>query len=224
MAIFTGCGKKAAPDPPLTETKLVLRIFKDLQLKQHQRAADQITRLIAMKPDDEFLYQLKTSELDNIYLDHIQVMVAENKLDEAIDLLRKAEVAQGRNKRFVEIQKDLQTLVEIRNLVQAIEYPVSGEKLEADAVKLKAILRDYKPGLAYLPVVEEKIAISRLMRRTEQHRALFSIYSDIAVARKNGDKDMASLLTAVLICAEPDRKTRDLADYVIQNCTRQEQE
>ncbi len=222
--ILAGCGKEQAPEPPLTETKLVLQIFKDLKEKKHQDAADQLTRLTAIQPQNEFLYQLKSAELDNIYLDRILELIADNDLDEAIVMLKKAEISQGRSKRLVELQKELTFLVQIRDLVKAVEYPVSGAKLEEDAVKLKRLLKDYAPAAPYLPALDAKIAVSRQMRRTEQSRAMFSVYSDIAVARKAGDKDMAAVLTAVLICAEPDRKTRDLADYVIQTYSRQDEQ
>lgn len=215
--IFTGCGKGPAPEPPVAETKLIMQIFKDLKEKQHESAANQLNRLVAIRTDNEFLYQLKTSELDNIYLDQVQQLVSQNKLEEAIELLKKAEIAQGRSKKLLAIRNDLTALLEIQTLVKDIEYPSSGTKLEHDANKLRNILKEYKPGMVYLPLLDERIKMSRKMQQTENHRALFSIYSDIAVARKNGDKGMAATLTAILMMGEPDRQTRDLADYVIQN-------
>ena len=213
---LTGCGEKAAPEPPLDETKLVLQIFNDMKAKRYEPAADQISRLIAIQPTNEFLYQLKSTELDNVYFEQIQRLVAADKIDEALECLKRAELAVGRNKKILMLRDELEKINQIRPLVRSLESPASSDRLESDANRLKELLADFPPGQPYLRYISDKTNLVRNLRARENRRALFSIYSDIALARHNGDNDTAVLLVAVLLCSDPDRKTRDLADYVIQ--------
>ncbi|MDD3117987.1 MAG: hypothetical protein PHQ27_02290 [Victivallales bacterium] len=217
---FAGCGKKPAPEPPLDEIKLVLQIYQDLGARRHEQAAAQISRLIAIQQENEFLYQLRSSELDNVYLERVQQLVAADKLDAALQCLKEAELQLGRNKRITDLSAELTMIDRIRRLVVAVEAPANGAAMEKDATQLKLLLEEYPPGQPYIPLVDQKIRLSQILQVREQQRALFSIYSDIARAGSRGDKDMAAVLTAVLLAAEPDQKTLDLADYVIQACNK----
>lgn len=205
--ILSGCGDKTAPEPPLTEPQMTIQIFKDLRAKRRQSACSKLTRMIALDKNNAFLYELRSGEQNNIYIDKVKKLVAKDDFAGAVKELEQAEIRIGRNPHLTKIKEDLEFFSKVKVLVNEIAEPSNGKAMEKNCIELKKLINSYKPAAKYLPLVETKLELAKLLQETEDERAVFSIYSDIIDLSQSGDTRLSSILMAELDILNPDKAT-----------------
>ncbi len=215
-AILSGCGKKTAPEPPLTEPQMTIQIFKDLKAKQRQSACSKITRMIALDKNNAFLYELKTGEQNNMCIDKVKALIAKNDFDGAIKEIEQAEIRFGRNPQLAKTKEDLEFFRKIKLLVQDIINPPNGKAMEKSCIELKKLIITYKPAEKFLPLVKTKLKLAKLLQETEDERAVFSIYSDMIDLSQSGDSKLSNVLMAELDVLNPDRETLNRIDALMK--------
>ncbi len=206
-AMLSGCGKKTAPEPPLSEQQLTIQIFNDLKAKRRQSACSKLSRLIALDKNNTFLYELRSSEQNNIYIDKVKKLVAKNDFAGAVREIEQAEIRFGRNPQLKNVKDDLLFFGKVKLLVQQISDPANGKAMEKSCIELKKLIVSYKPAAKYLPLVESKLELAKLLQETEDERAVFSIYSDIIDLSQSGDSKLSNVLMAELDVLNPDKTT-----------------
>lgn len=212
-----GCGKKKVPDPQLTEARLVLGILDELQANRHEAACSKIDRLIVLDRANTFLYKLKASELNNVYLETVHELLEGNKVAEAIEVIKKAELNYGRNPQMTRTLEDLLFIQRIDELIGRILKPGNGTELERDCMALRVLIKDYAPAEPYQPMIWEKLEVARAMQRMEEARAIFGLRSDLAATAARGDSQVSDTMAAQFEAINPDADERAGLDWLTRH-------
>ena len=212
-----GCGQKPAPEPPLTNSRLILQILSALKKQSHETAYNQICRLTAIEKNDVFLGTLKNSELCNMYIEKCQEEIDKMRLPQAKAIIDKALLTYGRNKTFMDALTAIDSLNKIQALAPQVEYPKSGLQLEKDAAEMVAMLEKLPGSGPYIPMIKEKLELAKAMQLIENERALFSLYAEMTRFRQEGNQRMADLLAAELSAGQPSHHMLQLADWLKDN-------
>jgi len=203
LLLLNGCGKAQAPEPPLTNSRLLLQILAALQEKSHDTAYNQISRLLEAKKSDVFLTILQNNELCNIYLEKAQRQLDQGQFKEAGKTIQDAMLTYGRNPTFLAAQRDIETLSKIQALMPAVDHPANGSQLEKNTTQILKLLDTLPDANGYRAGFQRLQQQARVTQLRENDRALFSLYSEIVRLRAAGDEKLANLLTSEFYSANP---------------------
>jgi len=166
----TGCGKKAAPDPPKSRTELTAELFEALGAKDHKTALLKIERLRELDPASVFLAKLEMIERNNASIQDVQELVDDGKIHEAMETLDRTYAKNPKQKGLLEAKEELRIINAIDKIVKSINNPQSPVSMAQDIVKLKKIMKTYKPAEIFAPFIKEKIEQAYAMENNKGSR------------------------------------------------------
>jgi hypothetical protein len=198
LCVFAaGCGKRVIPDPPLTQNKLVIELFKNLANNEHEMAIDKIIKLRAIETENQYLPQMEEFEVSNIYTDSIQKCLDSGDIDAALKIVDDARKRYGLYRSLIAAEEDLKTLKSIQESMDKILSSDSSEQILLEVEQIKKNTASYTPAKKLLPMLAFQQQLADNMANQENRRAKFSLLADLTTARKE-KHSTANILAAQL--------------------------
>ncbi len=195
--ILSGCGKVVIPDPPLTQNKLVIEMFKNLAKNEHEMAMDKIIKLRAIETENQYLPVMEENEVTNIFMNTVQKHLDNGDIDAAIGVVDEARKRYGLYRSLILAEQDLKSLKTIKYSLDKIQSAESSEQIQSELEQIKKISENYTPAKKLIPMISYQQKLVNNMSNQENRRAKFSLLSDLITARKE-KHNLTNILAAEL--------------------------
>lgn len=196
---LASCSKKEIPEPPRVYRQLLLELLSSLEKGDHKTALAKIARLRDIDKTNIFLAKLENSERNNMYITEAQEYLDQNNPDKAMKIIQDAINAHGKHKLLLDTKNEIYQLKVISNLVNSMNNPTSAVKVAKDAVRFKALIKNYPPASVFNPFIQEKIALALEMEKGENSRSVSDLSSDIILMAEGKDPAVTHLISELAV-------------------------
>jgi hypothetical protein len=185
LAGVAGCDKKEVPDPPLSQNRLVVDIFKDLEANRHEQAIGKIIKLKAIDAENIFLVELEENEVNNIYMSTVQQQLNSGDVNAALKTIEQARKRHGLYRSLMQADAELKNLRTLQEAVGRMQQAESSDRIFAEIELCRKVISEYPPAKTLEPMLQKKQLESERMARQENIRSRFSLLCDAVTMRRN---------------------------------------
>lgn len=219
MPLFCGCGvdKRAAPEPPRAQTRLLLDLFKALDEKDYNSASLKIKKLKEICDSDLAISSLESFELDNHAASITRDALAKGNIDKANELIVSEIRKRGLVPKLVETQEEINALRDVARLVSKAQNPEDATDLEATAekiIKLSSEHASFKPLESF---AETKLAKAKTLLVKEKQKALEDLCADFDIAWASGSLETGTIAASIVVENPSHNESRMIASLLSKN-------
>lgn len=213
--LSAGCGKKQSSSPPRACSQLVLELYSALEKKDHNTAIAKLKRLRELDTGNIFLANLEIIERNNLITNDVEKSLDEGNLKGAMEQIKKALASFGKHDDLNAVSMDLDTVQQIsKNLDILSSEDTDAVTLARTAGTLKSIARNYKPAEIFIPIADNKLALSKIMNRWEKQRAIEDLLSDYFFAKAEKNRISDAILINIYMENPEHPEIKKYLDYI----------
>jgi len=149
LLLLSGCDfSSKPPNPPHSESTLVIDLFKSMRDKNFSEASNKLDRLVTIYPNNIYLSSIQTRLSDNLAITETQKILDTDGVDNAIISLHKVLEVRGQEPSLIDAMDQLKTLQEINNLSNRIIKEETSKQVAQSTGKLNRLIRNYPEAKA----------------------------------------------------------------------------
>ncbi len=204
IAFTTSCGKEVAPDPPRSESKLVIELFNSLKDGDNSATLKKIDRLRVINPESLFLANLEATIKSNLTFEELNKVLEEKDLANSIVVTNKLLKEYNGKKELISLDKDLAVLADLDQKIKELDDADGYKDIFALTKLIELLAKKIEPNANLNEFLHRKTAYANEKKDARlEELALFDLALDIDFLYMHKYKDVWNDIAALSI-EDPD--------------------